>query len=351
MNKLILILMLFTLPVMAAGNRGVSGLPPDLNNILTADGNRVVYISGGKRFVVVGDNPMAEYNEGDGVQGADGSGPSFGSNFIQTLRSELWTRTNAVPDYYHRIFSNFVKGSFPYPRAAHPNWIWNTNSLLFKNGVAARGVTAIGVAQELGATSTQLHFTLLTKRVAVTAGHWFHQGAGTNESDVIETRNQPVYFMTLSNTLVTQYVARVYVWWDGGKDKAYFWFTNDVPDSITPMRIATASNYYASTAYNVKAGTNGDGATLYADQDGNVYGQAGIGMRPGILTSTPYAGDSGSSWFFIGTNNEAVFYQSVSSSYTDDTAIQRIKTITTTEGVDTNSTGQSPQFIDISNYP
>lgn len=333
----ILILLLSVTVAFGAGGRGISGRPPVLTSISTVETNRIIFADGLNTFSVVGDNPLAEQVSTNSVVATNTS-----NAFFDLIAAHAQSRTNGHPDYY-RAFSNFVKGSYPPPRAA-TSWIWNTNSVLYSNGVAATGITGIGVAQSLGATSTQTRFTLLTRRIAVTAGHYFTY-QGTN--DMVETRNQPVYFLTLSNTLVTQFVARVYAYFDTGRDKAYLWFTNDVPDSITPLRIAQNGIYFGLEAYTSKCGTNTFDGAFYANQDG--YVNQFTLTRTGLRQGSPYPGDSGSTCFFIGTNNEAIFVTTISSAPTDAVTIQRIKTITETEGLDTNT--YAPQLIDISGYP
>lgn len=259
------------------------------------------------------------------------------------LLAELTYRTNASPDYY-QLWNGFKYLQYPAPRGTSV-WTWNTKSLLARDGVLSRGATAISPAQGLGAYPSQIKFTLITKRIAITSGHYFGQGPGTNNLDVIETRNQPVYFLTANNLVVTQYCARIYAFFDG-EDRAYAWFTKDVPDSIKPMRIVKLGPLLGLSAFWAKLGRQDLGGTVAACQHGYALSMLSGGPNP-FFTHGIVAGDSGSTLFIV-LPNEIAFVGSFSSTLLGTNFLNRLNFITAREGADTNRL--QPQFYDLSGY-
>jgi hypothetical protein len=260
------------------------------------------------------------------------------------LLAELSYRTNAAPDYY-QLWNGFKYLQYPAPRGTSV-WTWNPKSLLARDGVLSRGATAISPGQALGAYPSQIKFTLITRRLAVTSGHYFGQGPGTNNLNVVERRYQPIYFLTANNLVVTQYCTRLYAFYDG-EDRAYAWFTNDVPAAITPMRILKSGSLLGQAALASKIGGHNLDGVLAACQHGCALSLLNVATNP-FYTHSIVAGDSGSTLFLV-LSDETVFVGNVSATGLGTNFLNRINAITAAEGAD--PTRYQPQFYDLSGYP
>jgi hypothetical protein len=110
-------------------------------------------------------------------------------------------------------WNGFIYGS------TNAAWSWNPNSILYRK----RGASGISVAQ-LG--TTQARFCLLTRRHAVTAGHY----GGISPGGVI-------WFLGTNNLVHGLTIARVATPIEG-EDRTLVFFNRDVPANVEPMAIA-----------------------------------------------------------------------------------------------------------------
>ncbi|MBI3849301.1 MAG: Ig-like domain repeat protein [Verrucomicrobia bacterium] len=122
--------------------------------------------------------------------------------------------------------------------ATPPVLAWNTNCLLY----GLNGFTAISQCNEFEGSPGQGPVTLLTRRHAYTRGH----GEGVNGLRTNHLAGNKVWFCTASNTVVQMTIAADLIRLDSAAgsnyDYALLVFTEDVPESISPISVISPAD-------------------------------------------------------------------------------------------------------------
>jgi len=214
-------------------------------------------------------------------------------------------------------------------------WKWNPNSILY----GKRGATAISAAQLGG---TQARFCLLTRRHAVTAGHY---GGITN--------GLMVWFLGTNNLVHGMVVSNTAVRYDG-EDRAIVTFTRDVPDDVQPMRIAApltngptgdiyalVMKYFPPEAHNPFRPRAG----FWVCQHG--YCGRNTQKHPGGTIGFD-GGDSGAPGFLI-LGDECVNIGGVSMNVPTTNMLRRMDALT--RGLKLDPSRYQPSYVWLTNYP
>lgn len=256
--------------------------------------------------------------------------PAEPPNLRDAIWAEYQARTNTPANWYW-IWDGFTWGG----KVDVRGWIWNTNSIFYRSNVLARGATAISPANQ--SSGTQRKFTLLTRRHALTAGHYWETNAVrlSTKDGLVGTQ---IWFIGTNNFIHTATVARISVNLDPD-DLALVIFKSDVPGDVQPMRIPTADGLYGMAAVQSRTGRIYWPPALFSCQHGYV-----VSSPPHNFIS---GGDSGGTLCVL-MANEAWFCSSGSSRITTN-LFQRINELTVAEGLDTNK--YQPATVDISNWP
>ena len=185
-----------------------------------------------------------------------------------------------------------------------PVFQWNTNCLLY----GLKGFTAISQCNQFEGAPGQVPVTLLTKRHAYLRGH----GTGSNGLFTNSLAGQKVWFCTETNTIVTMTVAAHAVRTAGvggnGFDYGIVVFTEDVPDSITPLEVMSASDF-AIYYYNTE-----DIPFLWFGTEQNGHYAAAVGGSPMFEYPLFKGGDSGSPNMIPSPDNRLIFFSGRQSS-------------------------------------
>lgn len=243
---------------------------------------------------------------------------------------------------------------------------WNTNSLLFRNGVLATGATACVPWNEVAAPSLSLdRVTMLTRRIGVSAGHYWGQYSLTNpllpEASLI--------FLGRSNALHTNAVQAVL----GGtelnwtlldtngptEDRYYYILSNALPADVETMRVV--SPLKALTNINVNplhpwlpAGEPQAYIPNYTlCHHGCLAPHNGFTHTEHVAEPTGWhvGGDSGSPAFII-LSNECFYTGGWTYSYASEDLPKAIHTINVWLGLNTNSADNQLRYgPSLTNFP
>lgn len=155
---------------------------------------------------------------------------------------------------------------------------WNTNCLMW----GMKGLTALSPCWQAEGLPGQMPITALTRRHGYTRGH----GVGADGFQDLWA-GAKVWFLTLDNQVVERTIVRdvVRTIAGSGRDYTLVLFNEDLPDSITPIRVV------AARTLPVKYPTPLDAPwpMFLTEQTGNVSAEF-----PGFSVPTMKGGDSGS---------------------------------------------------------
>lgn len=297
-----------------------------------------------------------------------------GPSLFDALWAEWAARTNAGRGYqsgWHWVWQNAdaVGDSSP---------AWNTNSILFKDGTLATRATAIEYWNEasLPAGNAGLaRFTMLTKRIGVTAGHVFAANISENRylTNPVTTSSNLVFIGTnnVKHKIAIQAIVGGWSDWTlmgGGtnaiEDRAYVLLSNNIPDDIEVMRIATP--------FAIRTNQSGGVATadVWAPYVAPTWGlEAFPGFtvcqhfcvgRHNADTHSEYTdgtpigfhvgGDSGSPAFII-LSNECFYTGGWTYEQSSGDMVKAVQVINAWAGLDTNSPANQLQFYSLTNFP
>lgn len=278
---------------------------------------------------------------------------SLGNDLYADFESRTNSRGRTPFAGWHWVWTNY--------NANVPGVIgWNTNSMLFKNGTLATGASACAPWNIVASPNYGLcRVTMLTRRIGVSAGHYWGQYSLTNP---ITTTN-PVIFLSSSNTLSTNSVQALL----GGtifnysllstsapvEDRYYFLLSNNVASGIEPMRIASpltaATNSGPLQAYMPPADSYYPGYTICSH--GCVAPHNGFTHTEpeGTEVSWHIGGDSGSSPFII-ISNECLYTGGWTYAPASSDLVAAVATINNWAGLDTNSPDNQLRFFPLTNY-
>lgn len=192
----------------------------------------------------------------------------------------------------HLIWTNFIahtngRDMSIWSVRSHPtNWpqsgpvvAWNTNSLAW----GMRGLTALSPCWEDEGSSGQAPVTALTRRHGYARGH--SMGAdGVNSNRT----GHKVWFVTTNDVLIEVRVQRALVRTvkpDSRRDYTILLFDKDLPDSISPLRVANPTNFLSW----YPAPTGAPRPIFKSEQSGRISAEV-----PGFWVDTWKGGDSGS---------------------------------------------------------
>jgi hypothetical protein len=189
-------------------------------------------------------------------------------------------------------------------RSHPPDWpdsppvlAWNTNCLLY----GMDGFTAISQCNQFEGAPGQVPVTLLTRRHAYVRGH----GMGESGLWTNTFTGQKVWFCTPSNTVVQMTIAanftRAGIFDAKSYDYGIIAFTEDVPDSLTPMSVL------GSTDFQIYYYQTDDIPFLWlgTEQDGHIATESTI---PGFSYPLFKGGDSGSPNIILAPDNKLLFF-------------------------------------------
>ena len=299
------------------------------------------------------------------------SNPSNMVSLHDALTAEWASRTNAGRGYelgWHWVWQNAdaVGDSSP---------VWNTNSILFKDSTLATGATAIEYWNEASLPAGNagvMRFTMLTKRIGVTAGHYFDPSRHYLTNPFTTSSN--LVFIGRTNAkhrLPVQAIVGGRTDWTlmgGGtnaiEDRAYVLLSNNIPDDVEVMRIATPF----ATRTDLSGGVVAD--YVWAPYVAPTWGQEAF---PGFTVcqhfcvgrnnadthyeytdGTPIGfhapGDSGSPAFII-LSNECLYTGGWTYEQSSGDMVKAVQVINAWAGLDTNSAANQLQFYSLTNFP
>ncbi len=274
-----------------------------------------------------------------------------------------YLRTASVPEFEtnfgfvtNSTFLHFVPGSLNYllwtnfiahtngrstviwsTRTHPPGWpavppqvAWNHQSLLW----GMKGLTALSPCWENEGSSGQVPITALTRRHGYTRGH----GMGADGFREHYAGRQ-VWFVTAEDKIVDVRVRREVVRTQNGRDYTIVLFDRDLPASISPIRVISATNMMARYVYR-----RGAPWPLFAtEQGGNVSAAV-----PGFDVATYKGGDSGSP-NMLPFLDELVFHSGRSTSGPSREMQEDMDELCRRERLDPRR--YQMQWLDLSNYP
>lgn len=291
-------------------------------------------------------------------------------SLFDALWAEWASRTNAGLGYqsgWHWVWQNAdaVGDSSP---------AWNTNSILFKDGSLATGATAIEYWNEASLPAGNagiMRFTMLTKRIGITAGHYFDPARYL--TNPVTTGSNLVFIgrTNIKHRLPVQAIVGGWADWTlmgGGtnaiEDRAYVLLSNNIPDDVEVMRIATPF----ATRTNLSGGVNADYvwvpyvAPTWASQPFPGFtvcqhfcvGRHNADTHYEYTSGTPIgfhvSGDSGSSAFII-LSNECFYTGGWTYETSSGDMVKAVQVINAWAGLDTNSPANQLQFYSLTNFP
>jgi hypothetical protein len=246
------------------------------------------------------------------------------------FRFSVWT--NFIAQTNSRTMDMWSTRFYPdgWP-AIPPVLAWNTNCLLYDR----EGFTGISQSSEFEGAPGQIPVTLVTRRHGFMRGH----GNGPVGLQTTGLAGKKLWFCTASNTLVEMTIAAQYVrlgqFSDGTSTVFYDYglviFTQDVPDSITPLSIISPTDfeiYYYRTAEIPYF-------TLGTEQDGHCAA-AGDPIPPFIYPLNK-GGDSGSPNFLLSPDNKLIMFSGRGVSGFSPQVQADIDTLTLYSGLNTNN--------------
>ena len=195
----------------------------------------------------------------------------------ESLNNHIWTNfiahTNGRTTQIWSV-RNYPRGSPTTP----PLVRWNTNCIMW----GMRGLTAISPCWEAAGGPDRPPITALTRRHGYTRGHNI---AADGFGNVFPGRK--IWFLTRDNKLVETKVIRtvVRVPPTSRNDYTLILFSNDLPDSIEPVRVVANASRVAKCPVCPAAPS----LVFLTEQTGNVSAEA-----PGFTVPVVKAGDSGS---------------------------------------------------------
>jgi len=217
------------------------------------------------------------------------------------FRLAVWT--NFIAHTNGRTMEMWSTRTYPdgWP-SVPPIFAWNTNCLLY----GLEGFTAISQCSEFEGAPGQIPVTLVTRRHGFLRGH----GLGPAGLQTNGLAGKKVWFCTASNTLVQMTIAAHFLRLGSisGESPAAFYdysliiFTQDVPDSITPISIISPENfevYYYKTP-------EIPFLTMGTEQEGH-YASAGDPIPPFIFPLSK-GGDSGSPNVIPSPDNKLILF-------------------------------------------
>jgi subtilisin-like proprotein convertase family protein len=223
---------------------------------------------------------------------SDSAGPT-----ASPFRLACWTNFIALTN--GRVMEMWSERSYPadWP-AVPPVLAWNTNCLIY----GLDGFTAISQCNDHEGAPGQVPGTLITRRHMMMRGH----SMGASGFSITNFAGHQIWFCTASNTVIQMTVAAGFIrlgWYNGEYyDYGLFVFTEDVPDSLTPISVISESDfqtYYYSTPEIPYL-------LLGTEQFGNVATE-GTPIAPFIYPLYE-GGDSGSPDFIISPDNKLVMF-------------------------------------------
>lgn len=245
----------------------------------------------------------------------------------------------------HLVWTNFIAHtngrdmSIWFQRTRPANWPataplvrWNTNSLIW----GMKGLTALSPSWEGEGYPGQVPITLLTPRHGYTRGHSMGP-AGFNTT----RRGSKVWFLAKDNSLVTRTIQREVVRTGKPGDYTIFLFDRDLPDTISPIRVATFGEVKAR--YLSLAHGDSNCPIFKTEQSGYVSAEV-----PGFTLNTWKAGDSGSP-NLLPLPGELVFFSGRSTSGPSAEMQADMDALSKMEGLNPNL--YQLRWVDLSKYP
>ncbi len=197
------------------------------------------------------------------------------------FRFAVWT--NFIAHTNGRTLEMWSERSLPpgWP-STPPVLAWNPDSLIY----GLDGFTALSQCNEFQDSPGQMPVTLLTRR------HGYMRGHGTGDNGLkTNLAGKKVWFCTASNTVVQMTIAANLTRYEFGSGNAYDYglviFTEDVPDSITPISVMSAVDFAIYYYYTP------DIPFLFLGTEQLGHCAAGYGVPP-FVYPLEKGGDSGS---------------------------------------------------------
>jgi hypothetical protein len=284
------------------------------------------------------------------------------SNFLRyytNYSSWIWSQY-ALPAAFP---TSFIPGSnLPPAAATMPVLSWYPGCFLTNYP----GFTAISQCNTMQGSKGQCPVTLLTPRHGYTRGH----GTGFTSCGAVDTNNASighrVYFCTASNTVVEADVMAVVntsAACPGSRgDYTIFFFSNDVPSSITPMMVGKLSDIWPNKYFCQAGGAGGvisPGGIIISYYEPvficctEQSGHAAVNLTP-LASWSPYTnfcfnalkgGDSGAPNMLL-MPDHLVFLNGTTTTLPPQSALDAL---TIAEGLSTNN--YQMKFYDFSAYP
>lgn len=291
---------------------------------------------------------------------------SLGRALYEDFASRTNGRGRTTNQGWHWVWTNY-NPNVPAPIG------WNTNSLLFKDGVLATGASACSPWNGVCNPSFGMdRVTMLTRRIGVSAGHYWGQYSLTNPvTGTNLTAPGTLTFLGRSNTLHTNAIQALL----GGtvlnwtllstnaptEDRYYYLLSNNLPDAVETMRVInplptidTNWNYTGLFTDWLAAGDYSfPGLTVC--QHGCVAPHNGFFHYEHSGSTNPVAwhipGDSGSPAFII-VSNECLYTGGWTYAYASEDLVKAIHTINVWAGLDTNSPDNQLRYgPSLTNWP
>jgi hypothetical protein len=249
-----------------------------------------------------------------------------------SLNNLVWT--NFIAHTNGRTTELWSVRSHPpgWPTNAAPVMVWNTNSLAW----GMRGLTALSPCWEDEGSSGQAPITLLTRRHGYTRGHSMGPDGFTTARN-----GKKVWFVTTNNVMIQASVKGAIIRTVQGSRKDYtiLFFKEDLPLSITPMRVVAVTNLMDQ----YRPCPNAPLPVFRTEQSGNVSAEV-----PGFKVNTWKGGDSGAP-DMLPMPGELVFFQGRSTSGPSPEMQADMDVLSVKGGV--NPKRYQMQWVDLSKYP
>lgn len=276
----------------------------------------------------------------------------------RVLNEDFAARTNGKPrtafDGWQWVWSGYN------PNTLATSLRWNTNSLLFRDGTLATGATACAPYNGLAWPNPGMaRITLLTRRIGVTAGHYWANYSITNP---LATHSN-IIFLGRTNSLhsipIQAWVGGTALDWTltatngNAEDRYYVILSNAVPDDVEPMRIATplaVMTNYLSPAHPYLDAADSAFPGLTICQHGCVAPHVGYTHEEYGNLGWHVGGDSGSPPFII-VSNECLYTGGWTYAYASEDLPKAIQTINAAFGFDTNDVANQLRFVSLTNFP
>lgn len=253
----------------------------------------------------------------------------------ESLNNLVWTNFLATTN--NKSMSIWSTRTRPSDWPTRPASVrWNPNSLIW----GMKGLTAICPCWQWEGPPGSTPITALTRRHGYTRGH--AMGPDRFGTDLA---GQKAWFLTTNNSIVETRIVRLVVRTAGTSHRDYtlFLFDSDLPASIEPMRVATASDIFAMPhcKYWYLPGT--PSLLFKTEQGGNVSADV-----PGFTVDTMKGGDSGSP-NMLPLPGELVFWSGRTTSGASPEMQADMDELCKLEGL--NPAKYQLQYADLSKYP